>query len=61
MFVVKGDRAVRTPVRLGLGSYDDFEVVSGLAEGDEVVISDMSAYQHVREVRSAMKARGEDR
>jgi HlyD family secretion protein len=50
VFVVKGARAVRTPVRLGLSSYDDFEVVSGLREGDEAVISDMSAYQHVREV-----------
>ena len=50
VFVVRGTRAVRTPVRLGLSSYDDFEVVSGLHEGDEAVISDMSAYQHVREV-----------
>jgi HlyD family secretion protein len=51
VFVVHGDRAVRTPVRLGLSSYDRFEVVSGLQEGEEAVISDMSAYQHVREVR----------
>ena len=51
VFVVKGSRAVRTPVRLGLSSYDEFEVVSGLREGDEAVVSDMSAYLHVGEVR----------
>jgi HlyD family secretion protein len=50
VFVVQGDRAVRTPVRLGLSSFDQFEVVSGLQEGDEAVISDMSAYQHVKQV-----------
>ena len=50
VFVVKGDRAVRTPVRIGLGSYDQLEVVEGLREGDEAVISDMSAYLHVKEV-----------
>ena len=50
VFVVRGATAVRTPVRLGLSSYDDFEVVSGLQEGDEAVISDMRAYEHVREV-----------
>jgi HlyD family secretion protein len=50
VFVVRGSEAVRTPVRLGLSSYDDFEVVSGLQEGDEAVISDMRAYEHVRQV-----------
>jgi HlyD family secretion protein len=51
VFVVRGDRAVRTPVRLGLASFDRFEVVDGLQEGDEAIISDMSDYLHVREVR----------
>ena len=50
VFVVHGARAVRTPVRLGLSSYDDFEVVSGLQAGEEAVISDMRAWAHVREV-----------
>jgi HlyD family secretion protein len=50
VFVVHGQRAVRTAVRLGLGGYDEFEVVSGLQEGDEAVISDMRAYEHAREV-----------
>jgi len=50
-FVVRGDRAVRTPVELGLASYDDFEVVRGLAQGDEVIISDMRDYAHLKEIR----------
>jgi HlyD family secretion protein len=50
-FVVRGNRAVRTPVELGLASYDDFEVVQGLGEGDEVIISDMRDYMHLKEIR----------
>ena len=50
-FVVRGDRAVRTPIELGLASADDFEIVRGLVEGDEVVISDMRDYAHLKEIR----------
>lgn len=49
-FVVHGDRAVRTPITLGLASFDDYEVVNGLAEGDEVIISDMRDYLHLGDV-----------
>jgi HlyD family secretion protein len=51
VFVVRGDRAVRTPVELGLASYDQVEVVRGLQAGDEAIISDMSDYARLREVR----------
>jgi HlyD family secretion protein len=50
VFVVRGDRAVRTPVTLGLAGIDDVEVLSGLAEGDEIIISDMRDYAHLSEV-----------
>lgn len=50
-FVVRGDRAYRTRIELGLSSFDDFEVVKGLAAGDEVIISDMKDYMHLHEVR----------
>jgi HlyD family secretion protein len=50
VFVVQGGRAVRTPVRLGLSGYDALEVLSGLGEGDEAIVSDMRAYEHAREV-----------
>ena len=51
VFVVRGDRAVRVPVTLGLSGIDDVEVVSGPSEGDEVIISDMRDYAHLTEVK----------
>ena len=51
VFVVRGDRAFRVPVTLGLSGIDDVEVVSGLAEADEVIISDMRDYAHLTEVK----------
>lgn len=51
VFVVKGDRALRHKVTLGVSSLTHFEVLSGLAEGDEAVISDTTDYVHAREVR----------
>lgn len=51
VFVVRGNEAIRTPVELGIASFDDNEIVAGLVEGDEVIISDMSDYRHVREVK----------
>lgn len=51
VFVIRGDRAARTPVQLGLASFDQYEVISGLLPGDEAIISDMSDYARLREVR----------
>jgi HlyD family secretion protein len=51
VFVIRGDRAVRTPVELGLASFDAFEVVRGLVPGDEAIISDMNDYTRLKEVR----------
>lgn len=50
VFVVRGSSAVRTSVRLGAASFDHHEVVQGLLEGDEVIISDMADYVHLKEV-----------
>jgi HlyD family secretion protein len=49
-FVVHGDRAVRVPLVLGLGGVDQVEIVSGAAEGDELVISDMRDYLHLESI-----------
>jgi HlyD family secretion protein len=49
-FVVRGRRALQTPVTFGLSGLDDVEVVSGLSEGDEVIISDMRDYAHLTHV-----------
>jgi ABC-type multidrug transport system fused ATPase/permease subunit len=53
VFVVRGDRAVRVPVHLGLSSYDRVEVVDGLREGELVILSDMTAYARAKEIGSA--------
>jgi HlyD family secretion protein len=50
VFVVRGDRAVRTRARFGLSSADHFEVLSGLQAGDEVIISDMTDRLDLREL-----------
>jgi HlyD family secretion protein len=51
LFVVRGDTAVRVPVKIGISSFDNYEVIDGLIEGDEVIISDMTEYQHLKEVK----------
>jgi HlyD family secretion protein len=50
-FVVRGDRAVRVPIQVGVAGIDDVELISGAAEGDELIISDMKDYMHLGEVR----------
>jgi hypothetical protein len=40
----------RQDLTLGLAGIDDVEVLSGLAEGDEIIISDMRDYAHLSEV-----------
>jgi HlyD family secretion protein len=50
VFVVEGDHAVRRMVRLGVSGYDRYEVLDGLAEGEEAILSDMSDYDHLAQV-----------
>ncbi len=49
--VDNGDAAVRVTVRLGRSSVNTIEVVEGLQEGDEVILSDMSAWDDHDRVR----------
>lgn len=51
VFVLRHDRAYRTPVRLGVSNFDWFEVVEGLAAGDEIIASDMRDYESAPELR----------
>jgi len=51
VFVVSGDRARRRGVELGASGPQGWEVRSGLAEGDEVILSDMTDYLHAEEIR----------
>jgi HlyD family secretion protein len=46
-----GKDAARVPVRLGKSSVSTIEVLSGLGEGDRVILSDMSAWDNVDRIR----------
>jgi HlyD family secretion protein len=50
-FVIRGDEAVRVPVRFGLAGRETIEIVEGLQQGDEVVISDVSEFDDVKAIR----------
>jgi HlyD family secretion protein len=51
VFVIRGDKAVKTGVEFGLTNFDCYQVVAGLEEGDEIIVSDMSANAHAKEVK----------
>ena len=51
LFVVEGDRLVAHEVELGEANYDWVEVVRGLDEGEQVVISDMEKYKGRTSIR----------
>ncbi len=51
VFVVDSDRALRTEVTLGLTGHEFYEIVDGLREGDEIIISDVRNYIHANQVR----------
>ncbi len=46
-----GVHAARTPVRIGRASVNRIEILNGLAENDEVILSDMSASQDYDRIR----------
>jgi HlyD family secretion protein len=51
VFVVDDDHALRTDVTIGLAGHEFYEVVDGLEEGDEVIISDVRNYIHANRLR----------
>lgn len=51
LFVIRGNKAFRTPVKLGLSNFEVYEIIEGLVDGDEVIISDMSSFRDVKEVQ----------
>lgn len=51
VFVVQGDHAVRRSVRFGAAGYESVEILDGLREGDEVILSDMTDYLHLEQVK----------
>jgi len=49
--IENGNAAERVPVQLGRSSVNQIEVLSGLNEGDVIILSDMSRYDDVDRVR----------
>lgn len=46
-----GKTAIRVPVELGRASVNTIEIIRGLKEGDEVILSDMSRYDNVDRIK----------
>ena len=51
LFRIRGNAAVRRNVRLGITNFERSEILEGLEEGDEVILSDMSDYANRKEIR----------
>lgn len=51
VFVIEGSQAVRKAVRLGLSGAQRVEIVDGLAAGDEIIVSDVSAFESLSSIR----------
>ena len=50
IFVLKNGKAERREVKTGLSNFDFIEIVSGIRPGEQVITSDMSNYEHAREL-----------
>ena len=51
VFVLRDDIARKCQVVIGVMSFDEVEVVSGVDAGSEIIISDMSAYKHLSQIK----------
>ena len=50
VFVLKDDVAYQRQVRVGISDVDQIQVVEGLNEGEEVIISDLTEYLHLNQI-----------
>jgi len=50
VFIVKGSKAIRKEIITGLKGSEYIEIISGASIGDVLILSDISAYRHMREV-----------
>lgn len=51
LFVVRGNEAYRTKVVLGESNFEHVEIISGLKEGDEVIIDDLKRYSNIEKIK----------
>lgn len=50
VFVKTADKLIRKNVEFGESNFDSVEIVNGLSDGDEVVVSDMSEFERYEEL-----------
>jgi HlyD family secretion protein len=50
VFIVRGDKAIRKIVDIGVSNFDYVELQGDIAAGDEVIVSDMRKYKHMDEI-----------
>ena len=50
-YVVRDDVAERKPIRTGAASVREVEILGGLSEGDEIMISDTDIFEDAERVR----------
>ncbi|MEL7123733.1 MAG: HlyD family secretion protein, partial [Bacteroidota bacterium] len=51
IFVLRGEKAIKESVRVGLVSMDYVEILSNnIQEGDRIIISDMEKYDHLETI-----------
>lgn len=50
VFVIRGDNAFKTSVKFGIVGADHLEILEGLSQGDDVIISDMNEYIHLKQI-----------
>lgn len=51
VFVLRGDKAIRTRVQFGESNSGFLEIVKGLVPGDVVIVSDMEDNMHLKEIK----------
>ena len=51
VFVIRDDTAYSTEVTVGASNADSYEIVEGLKEGEEIIISDVSDFVHLNEFK----------
>lgn len=50
IFIVKTNKAIREEAEIGLVGADYVEIINGAGAGDEMIISDVSSFRHMKEV-----------
>lgn len=51
IYVLRGDKAFLTELEVGLSNFDYVEIISGVNEGEELIISDPKKFNEVSEIR----------